>query len=90
MSNMCGVHSKQERGQNLQERGEMKNVHFLGERERERERVFLLNMGLEKVWGRHTRLINVWGKLELEAPWLWWSVGEGGEGDAYSRLPWKL
>ena len=56
----------------------------------ERERVFLLTMCLGKGWERNKMLRNVWGKLELEAPWLWWSVGEGGEGDAYSRLPWKL
>ena len=76
----------QERGQNLQESREKKNAHFLGER----KRVFWHTMKLDKSWGRHTRHSHAWGKLELEALWLWWSVGEGGEGDAFSSLPWKL
>ena len=47
-------------------------------------------MALGKGWRRHKDLSKAWGNLELEAPWLWWSVGEGGEGDAYLMLPWKL
>ena len=44
-------------------------------------------MVLSKEWGRHPRLILAWGKLELEDLGLWWSVGEGGEGDAFSSFP---
>ena len=58
-------------------------MHF----SRERECVFWLIIGLGKEWGAPTRHSHAWAKLDLEAIWVWWSVGEGGEGDAFSSLP---
>ena len=46
-----------------------------------------LTLVLGKVWGRHPRFNLAWGRLELEALWLWWSVGEGAEEDAFSSFP---
>ena len=71
------------RDQNKQRGREMKNAHFFGEREGD----FLLTRVLSRRWEGHTRFIFALGKLDLKALGLGWSVGEGGEEDAFSSFP---
>ena len=53
---------------------------------RENLRAFWLIIGLGKKEEEPTMLSLAWEKLELEALELWWSVDEGGEGDAFSSF----
>ena len=56
----------------------------------ERDRAFGHTLGLGKEGGTPKRLSNKRGKLHLKDLGLWWSMGEGGEGDDFSSLPWKM
>ena len=79
---LCVGHSKHER-HHLQQEGGEREIHiFLG---RERES-FEHARVLQRRGKSHPRLILVWGKLQLEDLGLWWSVGEGGERDAFSSF----
>ena len=60
-----------------------RNAHFS-----KREKVgFLACLDLGKRGKSHPRLSNTRGNLDLEALELWWSVGEGGEEEAFSSFP---
>ena len=59
-----------------------RNAHF----PREKKRVFWHALELGKRGKRHPRLSLSWGRLDLEALGLWWSVGENGEGEAFSSF----